>query len=75
MEVGVRVGVSLSRFFCDERAAALVYVAAPLRRVKHLHEKLRRLFRLQGRFCLVKDGFLLPSSEDLALLSQDDVLR
>ncbi|XP_045458394.1 uncharacterized protein LOC123668743 [Melitaea cinxia] len=43
--------------------------------VRYLEQRIKTVFDLRGPFCLCTDGYLLPSSEPLALLAPGDVIE
>ncbi|KAJ8924962.1 hypothetical protein NQ315_001127 [Exocentrus adspersus] len=68
-----RVIVNLSYFFHDHRANARLFINDTINTIKDLEERIKQIFKIKN-FYLSSQTEYLPSTEDVGVLQQDDIV-
>lgn len=72
--MGFRIGLQLTNLFSDERSLSYIYIEETFKKIHDLESHIRDLFEVRGPFCLTNQKYLLPSSESILILQENDVI-
>lgn len=68
-----RITLHLTHFFQDYRSISKIFVNSKMKCIADLENHVRQIFDLE-KFYFISNGHFIPSTEDIRILQQDDVV-